>query len=87
MAGRVIRNRPLAETFTVSAVRVSFVGEDFLNREFEESRDLKRQRQARIVFPGLERVDGLTRDADFLGEVILRPLPRGAEFAELISHR
>src|SRR5438045_8234995 len=46
----------------------SFVGEDFLDWCFEEPGDLERQRQTGIVFPGLERIDGLTRDAEFIGD-------------------
>src|SRR5205085_12241203 len=65
----------------------SFVGEDFLDWCFEEPGDLERQRQTGIVFPGLERIDGLTRDAEFIGEIVLRPFPAGPKFAQLISHR
>ena len=65
----------------------SLIREDFLDWQFEEPGDLERQRQAGIVFAGLERIDSLTRDAEFIGEIALRPLPDRPKLAELISHR
>lgn len=59
----------------------SFVGEHFLDWEFEETGDLERERQTGIIFPGLERVDGLTRDAKSIREIALRPFTVGAKFA------
>ena len=59
----------------------SFNGEDFLDWDLKEPCDLEGQGQAGIVFLRLDRIDGLTRDAEFVGEHVLRPFPRGAEFA------
>ncbi len=71
----------------VSQLGRLFLGEDFLNREFKEAGDLECQGQTGIVFPGLDRVNGLARDAQSFGEIVLRPLPRGAKFAKLVVHR
>lgn len=60
---------------------MSLIGEDFLDWEFEEAGDLERKREAGIVLAGLERVDGLTRDAELISEIVLRPISRRAEFA------
>jgi len=55
------------------------IAEDRLYGRFEEPGKFEGQRKAGIVLARLDGVDGLARDAEFLGEVGLRPSPLGAE--------
>lgn len=43
--------------------------------------DLEGEREARVVPAGLDRVDGLARDVQMIGELGLTPPARGAELA------
>src|SRR3990167_3969777 len=61
--------------------------EDGLNGRIEEPRDGERQGQTGIVPLVLDRVDSLTRHAEALGEVRLRPAPLGAEDVQPVLHR
>src|SRR5690606_32176696 len=60
--------------------------EDHFDGLLEQPRDLERERKARIVFFGFDRIDRLTGNAEFFGEVALRPLLAGAELAQSILH-
>ena len=46
---------------------------NLLDGLFEQAGDFESQRQARIVFLCLDGVHGLARDAEFVGQVGLRP--------------
>ncbi len=61
--------------------------EDLLDQAVEEVRDLERERKARVVLAGLERVDGLTGDAEPIREVRLRPVALRAQDPERVLHR
>lgn len=61
--------------------------EDFLDGAFEKPRDFEREREARIIFLRLDRIDRLTRYAEFFRQIPLRPFPGRAQFAQLIFHR
>jgi len=63
-----------------------FVGQEYLlHRETEEPGDLDRERQAGIVFPGLNRADRLPRDGQVIGEVACDQL-RSAPHAQRERH-
>ena len=54
------------------------VGEDGLDGAVKEAGEFEGEREAGIVFAGLDGVDGLAGDLEFLGEVGLRPVTFGA---------
>ena len=47
--------------------------EDLLDRQLEQLGDPEGERQRRIVFAGLDRIDALARHFEALGEVLLAP--------------
>jgi hypothetical protein len=59
-------------------VRRLFIEKYFFNWQFEQSRRLECKRQTRIAFFRYNRVDGLARDAEFVGQIGLRPFFRCA---------
>lgn len=62
------------------------VAEDGLNRGLEEPGKFEGQRKTGIVLARLDRVDGLARDAKFLGKIGLRPAALGAKDTETVFH-
>src|ERR1700761_2996160 len=68
--------------------RVPFVSgrEDVFDPATEQFGQRKGQRQAGIVAPGLDGVDGLTRHGELVGQVGLAPALLGAQFAAGVFH-
>lgn len=64
----------------------SFQREYLLDRLTEQMREREGELQAGIVFLFLDRVDGLTRDVDALGQLGLSPTPFSAQDVKAISH-
>src|SRR5688500_18125957 len=63
----------------------SVVGlEDRFDLAAEQRRQPERERKARVVFLGFDRVDSLAADAEPLSEVGLGPLSLGAQFDDAI---
>ena len=60
--------------------------EDVLDAPVEDTRDREGERKARVVALVLDRVDGLARDGEVLGELGLRPVALGAQDAEAVLH-
>ena len=52
----------------------------------KQLRDLECQRETGVVFLRLDGVDRLPRDAEFFGQVGLRPFAFGAQFFEEVFH-
>jgi hypothetical protein len=52
----------------------------------EEPRQHERERQARVVFPRLDRVDRLPRDTCAIGKVLLRPAALSAELSQTVLY-
>ena len=63
-----------------------FVQEDGLDRLFENAGDLEGQRQGGVVAAGLQRIDGLARHAQPLGQFGLTPVALGAQHLETVVH-
>src|ERR1700674_850103 len=61
--------------------------EDLLDPPLERSGERERQRQARVVFSGLDRIHRLTRNAQSFRQVRLRPLQLSAQDSEPVLHR
>ena len=61
--------------------------EDPVDGDFKGGCDPVGQVQGRIVFFGFERVDRLAGDADLLAELLLGPVPLGAEGFEAVFHQ
>src|SRR6185312_4037768 len=61
--------------------------EYLLDPESEHPRDPERERQAGIVFAGLDGVDRLARDLKALGEIGLAPIASRAQDFEAVVHR
>ena len=66
---------------------VGLVLKDRLERNAKYQRDLERGLQRRRISILLDRDDGLPRDPDAIGEVLLGHLMRRAQFADLIAYR
>src|SRR5579884_3981953 len=61
--------------------------EDVFDQQVEQLGDTERERQRRIIFAGLDRIDALTRDFEPFGEVLLAPAALSAEHAESVFHQ
>ena len=59
---------------------------DFLDGSFEQACHLEGQRQAGIILLRFNGIDGLARDAEFVGQIGLRPFLGRAQFAQTIFH-
>src|ERR1044072_8931625 len=64
----------------------SVVREDGFDRKLEERGDAEGERQARIIFAGLDGVDALPGDLQPLGEIALAPVALGAQHLESVLH-
>src|SRR5215831_4116502 len=56
-------------------------GEQILDVRLEQPRDAERERKTRVVLLGLDRVHGLARHAEALGQIALRPAVSRAALA------
>src|SRR2546427_11371582 len=63
-----------------------FVDEDGFDGGVEKAGEFEGQRETGVVLAGLDCVDGLAGDLEFLGEVGLGPVAFSAEDAEAIVH-
>jgi len=61
--------------------------EDAFDRLPEQLRDAERERQARVVLAGFDRIDRLARDLELFGELALRPAAAFAQFAHPAFHQ
>jgi hypothetical protein len=59
---------------------------DFFDRQLEKARNLKCQRQAGIIFPGFERIDGLARNSQVCGEFGLGSVMLGPQHFQAVFH-
>ena len=57
-----------------------------LDSLFEQPRDLEREFKAGVVLAGLDRVYGLPRNAESIGQLSLRPASFGAALLEIVAH-
>src|SRR5665213_1566872 len=64
-----------------------FCVEDFFDALAKKVGEFEREREAGRVFSGLERNDGLPRDAGAIGELGLRPVVFSTQNAQAILHR
>ena len=62
------------------------VVEDRLDRQLEDAADAEGEGEARVVAAVFDRVHGLARDFEAIGQVLLRPFALGAQDAEAILH-
>src|SRR5512140_2513466 len=62
------------------------VMEDLLDAAAEEARDGEGQRQRRQIATRLDRIDGLARDVQLVGELTLAQAPVLAQPAHLVRH-
>src|SRR3546814_13872898 len=60
--------------------------ENRFDRFAEQARQAERQRQARVVLSGFDRVDGLARNVQALGQLALRPAEAFAQLADATVH-
>jgi hypothetical protein len=74
--------RPPLSGSALASLRLEHV----LDERVEETADLEREMEARIVSPALDRVHGLARDAELLREIGLGPVAFGAEDVKAIFH-
>ena len=72
--------------YTCRRTALGLVGEDGLDSGVEEAGEFEGEGKAGVVFSGLDGVDGLAGDLEFLGEVGLGPVSFGAEDAEAVVH-
>src|SRR5580698_10303580 len=63
------------------------LGEDRLDGLAEQAGDLEGERQAGVVFAGLDGVDALARDVEPPGEFGLTPVALGAQHFQAVFHR
>jgi hypothetical protein len=68
------------------AGRLRFGLKDGVNRLFEKPRNIEGKRQAGIVLPILNGIDGLPRHPEVRGEISLRPVTLGAQNAKTVLH-
>jgi hypothetical protein len=66
--------------------RLLFVGKDGFDGAVEEASKFEGERETGIKLAGLDGVDGLAGDFEFLGEVGLAPVVFGAEDTESVFH-
>src|SRR5688500_9950183 len=62
------------------------IDEQLVDRHGEQFRHAQRQREARVVFVGLDGVDRLARDSEPAGELALAPAVRLAAVLDPILH-
>src|SRR5690606_32102924 len=60
--------------------------EDRLDRFAEQARQAEGERQAGVVLARLDRIDGLARDVQTLGQLALRPAEAFTQFAHAAVH-
>ena len=60
--------------------------EDLLDSPVEQLGDPERQRQARIVLAPLQGIHRLTRDAELLGQIALRPIALRPQNSKHVFH-
>src|SRR5690606_34373465 len=70
----------------VAWVSFPFRKEDRFDGFAEQARQAEGQRQARVVLAGLDRVHGLARDLQALGQFALRPAEALAQFTDAAVH-
>jgi len=63
------------------------VFEKLLDGCFKQARQAEGQRQARIEFPGLDRVHTLPRNFQPFRQIRLRPIPFSAKHPQTVFHR
>src|SRR5262245_51541950 len=70
-----------------AVMSLSLIYKNLFDGQVKKPGDLERQRQARIVFAGLDRVHALARDAEPLGQIGLAPIALGAQDFEPVVQR
>src|SRR5690349_9723385 len=60
--------------------------ENLLDRQIEQAGDLEGERQRRVIFSRLDRIDRLARDIEPDRQVGLAPVMLGSQYLEAVLH-